>query len=34
MQIEFTEKFALEAEAEKSIIQQMQKLQQDGIVLL
>ncbi|TQR20408.1 EAL domain-containing protein [Psychrobacillus vulpis] len=32
LQIEFTEKFALEAEAEKSIIQQMQTLQQDGIV--
>lgn len=32
LQIEFTEKFALEAEAEKPIIQQMQTLQQDGIV--
>ncbi|WP_144510235.1 EAL domain-containing protein [Bacillus sp. FJAT-22090] len=32
LQIEFTEKFAFEAEAEKSIIQQMQTLQQDGIV--
>ena len=31
LQIEFTEKFALEAEAEKSIIQQMQTLQQEGI---
>lgn len=31
LQIEFTEKFALEVEAEKYIIQQMQNLQQDGI---
>lgn len=31
LQIEFTEKFALEAEAEVSIIQQMHKLQQDGV---
>ncbi|QUG40360.1 EAL domain-containing protein [Psychrobacillus sp. INOP01] len=31
IQIEFTEKFALEAEAEKAIVQQIQKLQQDGI---
>lgn len=31
LQIEFTEKFALEAEAEKQIIQQMQKLQADGV---
>ncbi|WP_277585002.1 sensor domain-containing protein [Psychrobacillus antarcticus] len=34
IQIEFTEKFALEAEAEKSIVQQIQKLQQDGIVFV
>lgn len=34
LQIEFTEKFALEAEAEKSIIQQMQTLQQDGVVFV
>lgn len=32
LQIEFTEKFAFEAEAEKSIIQQMQTLQKDGVV--
>lgn len=32
IQIEFTEKFALEAEAEKAIVQQIQKLQKDGIV--
>ncbi|MGE7977261.1 EAL domain-containing protein [Psychrobacillus sp. NPDC093200] len=31
IQIEFTEKFALEAEAEKKIIQQMQTLNQEGI---
>lgn len=31
IQIEFTEKFALEAEAEKKIIQQMQTLHQEGI---
>lgn len=34
IQIEFTEKFALEAEAEKAIVQQIQKLQQDGIVFV
>lgn len=34
LQIEFTEKFALEAEAEKPIIQQMQTLHQDGIVFV
>lgn len=34
LQIEFTEKFALEAEAEKSIIQQMQTLQQDGVTFV
>ena len=34
IQIEFTEKFALEAEAEKAIIHQIQKLQQDGIVFV
>ncbi|SES01519.1 EAL domain-containing protein [Psychrobacillus sp. OK032] len=34
LQIEFTEKFALEAEAEKSIIGQMQTLQQDGVVFV
>ncbi|MFJ7969980.1 EAL domain-containing protein [Psychrobacillus sp. NPDC096389] len=34
LQIEFTEKFALEAEAEKSIIQQMQTLHQDGVVFV
>ncbi|GGA22202.1 EAL domain-containing protein [Psychrobacillus lasiicapitis] len=34
LQIEFTEKFALEAEAEKSIIGQMQALQQDGVVFV
>ena len=34
LQIEFTEKFALEAEAEKSIIGQMQTLQQDGVVFI
>ncbi len=31
IQIEFTEKFALEAEAEKTIIKQMQALQQEGV---
>lgn len=34
IQIEFTEKFALEAEAEKAIVKQIQKLQQDGIVFV
>ncbi|MFZ0578018.1 MAG: EAL domain-containing protein [Psychrobacillus psychrotolerans] len=34
IQIEFTEKFALEAEAEKAIVLQIQKLQQDGIVFV
>lgn len=34
LQIEFTEKFALEAEAEKSIIQQMQTLKEEGIVFI
>ncbi|WP_342600039.1 EAL domain-containing protein [Psychrobacillus sp. FSL H8-0483] len=34
IQIEFTEKFALEAEAEKSIIQQMQTLKEEGIVFI
>ena len=34
IQIEFTEKFALEAEAEKAIVQQIQKLKQDGIVFV
>ena len=32
LQIEFTEKFALEAESEKAIVQQIQSLQQDGVV--
>jgi diguanylate cyclase (GGDEF)-like protein len=34
LQIEITEKFALEAEAEQSIIRQMLQLQQDGIVFV
>lgn len=34
IQIEITEKFALEAEAETSIIQQMRKLENDGIVFI
>ncbi len=34
IQIEITEKFALEAEAEKSIIQQMRTLENEGIVFI
>ncbi len=34
IQIEITEKFALEAEAEKSIIQQMRKLESEGIIFI
>ena len=34
LRIEITEKFALEAEAEASIIQQMKQLQNDGIVFV
>jgi EAL domain-containing protein (putative c-di-GMP-specific phosphodiesterase class I) len=34
LQIEITEKFALEAEAEQSIIRQMRLLQQDGVAFV
>lgn len=34
LQIEITEKFALEAESDKTIIKQMQTLQQDGVVFV